>query len=114
MQLRIFKTFVSSVLHVCSLYPEAPAACNGVDSCSYLLSDPPPVLQDVAECVLGENVSDRCLDHSLQHCGQTGQSGAAQSHVLDLVITHRTQLEPHQILRHHLGTDVREEYQCNK
>ena len=94
------------VSHVCSLHPDAPAASNRVHSCLYLLSDLAPVQQDVAECVLGENVSDDCLDQSLQHRGQTGQSRAAQSHVLYLVIAHCTQLRPHQVLCNHLGTDA--------
>ena len=92
------------VLHVCSLHPDAPAAGDRVSSCLYLLPDLPPVQQDVTEGVLGENVSGNRLQQTLQHCGQTAQSRAAQSHVLYLVITHCTQLWPHQVLCHHLCT----------
>ncbi|KAM6938636.1 axonemal dynein light chain domain-containing protein 1 [Lycodopsis pacificus] len=80
------KTPIPSPLPVTTPAPpkKTAAASNGVNSCLYLLSDLPPVQQDVAECVLGEYVSDHCLDQSLQHWGQTGQSCAAQSHILYL------------------------------
>lgn len=94
------------VLHVCPLHPDAPATSEGVDRRLYLLPDLPPVQQDVAECLLGQNVSDCSLDQTLQHCGQTGYSWAAQCHVLYLVITHRAQLRPHQVLCHHLRTNI--------
>uniref|UniRef100_A0A3P8WLX3 Tudor domain-containing protein 5 n=1 Tax=Cynoglossus semilaevis TaxID=244447 RepID=A0A3P8WLX3_CYNSE len=54
--------------------------------------------------MLGQDISDCGLDHSLQQGGQIGQSRGAQSHVLYLVITHRAQLWSHQVLRHRLCT----------
>lgn len=101
------------VLHVYPLHPDAPATSEGVDRCLYLLPDLPPVQQDVAECLLGQNVSDCSLDQTLQHCGQTGYSWAAQCHVLYLVITHRAQLRPHQVLCHHLRTNIWEHTRRN-
>lgn len=92
------------VLHVHSLHPDAPAAGDRVHSSLDLLTDSPSVLQDVTEGMLGQDISDCGLDHSLQQGGQIGQSRGAQSHVLYLVITHRAQLWSHQVLRHRLCT----------
>lgn len=81
-------------------------ASNRVSGCLYLLTDLPPMQQDVAESVLGEDVPDGWLQQSLQRHGQPGQGCATQSHILYLVIAYCAQLRPHQVLSHHLHTDV--------